>query len=95
MYKSDFFPSRGKYFTVITDDNEKIILNRGQKDDGSALETPENNTILGLYLRKRLGVPENERITKESIVNYGRDYITIRKRSDTEFYLDFSVGSIF
>lgn len=93
VYRTDFFPKKGVYFIVKTDDNNTLILNRAQKDEGSALQTPEDNTIIGLYLRKRLGIEKDQRITKEAITAYGRDYITLRKESDKEYLLDFSNNS--
>lgn len=90
VYKTDFFPPKGIYFIVNTDDNEELIFNRAQKEEGTALQTPENNTIIGLYLRKRLGLTKDSKITKESIEDYGRDYILIRKISNKHYFLDFS-----
>ena len=71
VYKSNFFPEKGKYFIVETDDNKTLILNRAQKGIGTALQTPENNAILGLYVRERLGVNPNTEITKNDIDNSG------------------------
>lgn len=90
VYKTDFFPPKGIYFIVNTDDNEELIFNRAQKEEGTALQTPENNTIIGLYLRRRLGLTKDSKITKESIEDYGRDYILIRKISNKHYFLDFS-----
>ena len=93
VYNSDFFPVKGKYFIVVTDDAETIIFNRAQKDKGCALQTPENNAILGRYLRKRLGVELGSEIVKEDIVNYGKDFIMFIKIDDIHDKLDFSNGT--
>lgn len=93
VYNGDFFPVKGKYFIVETDDNETIIFNRAQKEKGCALQTPENNAILGEYIRKRLGIINGAEIVKDDILNYGRDFITFTKIDDLHYKLDFSNGS--
>ena len=93
VYNGDFFPVKGKYFIVETDDNETIIFNRAQKEKGCALQTPENNAILGGYIRKRLGIINGAEIVKDDIVKYGRDFITFTKIDDLHYKLDFSNGS--
>lgn len=93
VYNGDFFPVKGKYFIVETDDNETIIFNRAQKEKGCALQTPENNAILGGYIRKRLGIVNGVEIVKDDILNYGRDFITFTKIDDLHYKLDFSNGS--
>ena len=91
VYNSDFFPVKGTYFLVYTDDKETFVMNRAQKTDtGTAIQTPENNSILGLYLRKRFGVSEGEEITKADILNYGRIEISFKKVDDRHYSLDYS-----
>lgn len=91
VYNSDFFPIKGTYFLVNTDDKDSFIMNRAQKTDtGTAIQTPENNSILGLYLRRRLGVADGREITKADILNYGRIEITFKKVDDRHYSLDFS-----
>ena len=67
VYKSNFFPEKGTYFIVETDDNETLIMNRAQKGVGTAIQTPENNATLGLYIRKRLGIPSGTEITADHL----------------------------
>jgi hypothetical protein len=91
VYNSDFFPIKGIYFLVNTDDSETFVMNRAQKTDtGTAIQTPENNSIIGLYLRKRLGVTEGDEITKADILNYDRIEITFKKIDDRHYRLDYS-----
>lgn len=91
VYNSDFFPIKGIYFLVNTDDSETFVMNRAQKTDtGTAIQTPENNSIIGLYLRKRLGMSEGVEITKADILNYGRIEITFNKVDDRHYRLDYS-----
>lgn len=93
VYKSDFFPSKGKYFVVRTDDGQTIIMTRAQKtDDGTAIQTPDDNSILGKYIRKRLGLQEGVPITASDIAAYGRDNIVITKMDNLNYEMNFSNG---
>lgn len=93
IYESDFFPQNGITFNIRTDDNRNIKFTRAQKDNvnGHALQTPEDNSIIGIYLRNRLSINPGEIITKEAIEEYGRNYITISKIGNF-YYLDFSTS---
>lgn len=93
VYKSDFFPSKGKYFVVRTDDGQTIIMTRAQKTgDGTAIQTPDDNSILGKYIRKRLGLQEGTPITAADIAAYGRDNIVITKIDNLNYEMNFSNG---
>ena len=94
IYNGDFFPVKGKYFIVETDDNETIIFNRAQKEKGCALQTPENNAILGKYIRQRIGVVDGAEITKEDIEHFGKDFITFTKVDDMHYKMYFSLSSL-
>lgn len=48
-------------------------------------------SILGRYLRKRLGVPVNHLITMEDLNKYGRNTITLSLIEEGIYYADFSV----
>jgi len=89
IYSTDYFPPKGKYFITETDDGETLILVRAQKPIGTALQTPENNAILGRYLRKRLGLELDEEITAENIEAY-RTTISFYKKDDLHYFLDYS-----
>lgn len=93
IYRGDFFPKKGKYFIVNTDDGEIIIFTRAQKDLGCALQTPENNAILGKYIRKRLGLAEGSEITKSDIQKYGRSDIDFEKVDDMHYNLYFGINN--
>lgn len=94
IYNSDFLPPNPQHFEMITDDGKRIIFTRASKVEGGAqLQTPENNSIFGKYLRDRLGVPYGKEITKNDLYNYGRTDISIIKMGD-RFFFDFSNGKI-
>ena len=87
-YRS-FFPPRGEPFTVMADDGEKLVMVVAQ-DAGKALHTPDSNSILGLYLRKRMGLRSGIYVTREHLDRYGRTDVQFRRDSNCRYYLDFS-----
>jgi NgoFVII restriction endonuclease len=92
VYKSDFFPIRGTHFTVLTDDGKSLICTRAQKDQfGHAIETPQNNGLLGEYFRYRMGLAYGHRVTKEDLEAYGRTDVEFCKVDDETYEMDFSV----
>jgi len=86
-----FFPSRGEHFQVLTDDNEAFICTVAQDGD-KALETPNDNSILGKYFRKRLNVALGSPITREHLDAYGSTGVEIRKVDEGVFQLVFRAG---
>lgn len=86
---SGFFPERGMYFTIHTDDGQVIIAARRQ-DGGKGIHSTENNSILGEYFRRRIGVPLGRLVTKEDLERYGRTDVTFYKIDDENYYMDFS-----
>lgn len=55
-----------------------------------AIETPEDNSLLGSYFRRRIGLPEGEFVEREDLDAYGRSHITITKIDEDLFLMDFS-----
>lgn len=84
---------------LIWDDGEKMIgLLEGQQTKTinglvypKQLSTSPSKSILGKYLRKRLGVDLNHIITKSDLLRYGRTSIDISLVGEGIYYLDFSV----
>lgn len=54
-------------------------------------ERISKKSILGRYLRNRLGVDINEEITIETLQNYGRDTVTLSLIEEGLYYADFSI----
>lgn len=85
---------------LIWDDGEKMIgLFEGQQSKPfnglmypKQLSTSPQKSILGKYLRKRLGVDLDHTITKADLKRYGRDYIDISLIGEGIYYMDFSVN---
>ena len=88
--RSGFFPLGEAHFSAITDDNKQLILRIEQAND-KALTTPLNNSLLGEYLRNRIGVANGAFVTKADLERYGRTDVTFYKIDDEQFFMDFSV----
>lgn len=88
--RSGFFPLDKTHFSAITDDQKQLILRIEQAND-KALTTPLNNSLLGEYLRNRIGVANGAFVTKEDLERYGRTDVTFYKIDDEQFFMDFSV----
>lgn len=89
IYHSNFFPPVSIHFTFLTDDGETLVCTRAQQN-GKAIHTPHNNSLIGEYFRRRLGVAQGEPVTKDHLIRYGRTDITFYKVDDETFYMDFS-----
>lgn len=90
VYHTDFFPERTIHFTVLTDDNKVLICTRAQ-DNGKAIHTPHNNSLLGEYFRNRLGVPNGNAVQTNDLTKYGRHDVCFYKIDDETYFMDFSV----
>lgn len=93
----DFFPPQGSVFTGIWDDGTqmKFLLEGTQDiDDEIApkqISTDGDKSILGAYMRDRLGVPSGHFITRADLDRYGRDSVEVTKIDEYTFAFDFSV----
>ncbi len=90
VYSTDFFPPVAQHFTVHTDDGKILICTRAQ-ENGKAIHTPQNNSLIGEYFRFRLGVANGGLVTMEHLINYGRTDIDFYKIDEENYYMDFSV----
>ena len=86
--RSGFFPEKGRRFVVQTDDSEVFVMVVAS-GKGKVLETPDNNSLIGEYLRRRLGVASGEYVTREHFEKYGRTDITFTKVDDETYFMDF------
>lgn len=89
VQRSGFFPSHGEHFTVVTDDDKTLLCKRAQAN-GKAIETPQNNSLLGEYFRNRLGLANGAYVRKEDLIRYGRTSVDFYKIDDETYYMDFS-----
>lgn len=86
--RQNFFPT-DRHFMVLTDDGHNLIL-RVEQQNNKALTTPLNNSLLGEYFRKRLGLANGQLITKSDLEKYGRTDVVFAKIDSELFYMDFS-----
>ena len=91
--RSGFFPEIGEEFLVECDDGVVLRLVRAQQN-GKALQTPENNSILGEYFRRRLGVRSGDPISLRHLHEYGRTTVDFFKAADCRYYLDFRTSQV-
>ncbi|MGR3320181.1 MAG: restriction endonuclease PLD domain-containing protein [Candidatus Anammoxibacter sp.] len=89
IYKTDFFPPNKIQFTLLTDDGKTLICTRAQ-ENGKAIETPQNNSLLGEYFRNRLNLPNGALVLKEHLERYGRIDVAFYKIDDETYYMDFA-----
>jgi len=89
VYNTDFFPPVAVHFTVLTDDGKTLVCTRAQQN-GKAIHTPHNNSLIGEYFRSRLGVGNGEPVRTEHLNKYGRLNITFYKVDDETYYMDFA-----
>ncbi len=89
VYSTDFFPPVAQHFTIHTDDGKILICTRAQ-ENGKAIHTPQNNSLLGEYFRFRLGVANGSLVTMEDLTSYGRTDIDFYKIDEENYYMDFS-----
>ena len=91
----DFFPKRKVFFTLHTDDGQSMVCvgaqDREDKIHGKAIETPQNNSLIGEYFRNRLGVPLDAPVKLQHLLDYGRTDATYYKIDDGNYWMDFSV----
>ena len=91
IQKSSFFPIPGVMFDIECDDGECFQCLRAQAN-GKAIHTPANNSLFGLYFRRRLGVMPGYTVKIEHLTKYGRRSVDVSKISDLRYYLDFSLN---
>lgn len=77
-------------FTIITDDGETFSCVRTSGGYGKEIETPQDNSELGRYFRKRLGLPAGAYIDVKAMKAYGRFDVTFYKTQDESYVMDFS-----
>lgn len=90
IYKSSFFPEKNAHFSVITDDGKSIVCSRTAKRYGEEIHSALNNSDLGTYFRRRLGLVSGAFIHTSDLVKYGRKDVDFYKIDDYTYLMDFS-----
>lgn len=88
----DFFPPLQQVFTLLTDDGEQLLCKMAQQGR-KAIETTENNSILGTYFRRRLGVALGQPVTLQDLLNYSRTSVRIYKIDSETYFMDFGIAT--
>ncbi len=90
-----FFPDREAptdkncpMFRVITKDFGSFHMRMAQQNN-KALHSVESNSILGEWIRKKIGAPSGGYVTKQMLELYGKTYVTFRKYDTGVYLLDF------
>lgn len=89
VHRMGFFPEDA-HFTVYTDDDMVLICTRAQQNK-KAIQTPNDNSQMGMYFRNRLGLRPGIPVTKKHLLNYGRTHVDFYKIDEGTYYMDFSV----
>lgn len=92
IYRTNFFPPIGTHFTVLTDDNKVLTCTRAQ-ENGKAIETPHNNSMIGTYFRNRLGIAYGKIVALDDLAKYGRHDVTFYKIDDETYFMNFAVNT--
>lgn len=93
-----FFPPHGATISVTWDDGTSMTLRLEGTVELNGIKVPKqistdgDKSILGMYLRDRLGIPHNKLATYQDLVNYGRDSIEVTKLDNGTYLFDFSVN---
>lgn len=88
---ANFFPPIGEHFQIVTDDGESFIATAAQAG-GKALETPNDNSILGKYFRKRLGLQSGAFVKTDDLKRFGSNAVEVKQIEPGVFFLDFRPG---
>lgn len=82
---------------IIWDDGTRMdgLLEGSQPFDGmkypKQISSFPEKSVLGLYIRRRIGVPDGARVTRQDLMRYGRTHIDVSLQSQGVYYFDFSV----
>lgn len=91
--RKGFFPEVNedktyKVFKVIIKNYGAFYMRQAQAK-GKALETPESNAIIGEWIRKEIGVPDGEYITKEMLEKSGGTKVLFKKYKNDIYTLEY------
>ena len=90
VQRMKFFPPRYSHF-IMQDrvDENMIFLSVVAQDNGKAIESSENNELIGIYVRERLDVKLGDPVTLEDCQHYGKTYLDFYKVDDETYIFNF------
>jgi NgoFVII restriction endonuclease. len=89
---SSFFPPAKHQFSVLTDDGFPFVCVVAQDND-KAIETPNNNSELGLYFRRKLGLKSGSFVTLDDLDRFGNRFVKFTKLNEDEYYMEYNPQS--
>ncbi len=89
--KQFFFPDKGVHFQIVTDDGDSFIGTVAQSGD-KALETPQDNGLLGRYFRRKLGLKPGEYVKTADLARFGANAARVSRIAHDTFFLEFKPG---
>lgn len=93
VQESGFFPPPGVPFTVRTSDGHEMTVVRAQQN-GKALETTHDNSIIGRYLREKLGLDHDAFVTTADLERFGSKHVDFTRLPDETYVLEFEPGEL-
>jgi len=89
--KMNFFPERGVRFQIYTDTGDSFVGTVAQQG-GKAIETPEDNALIGEYFRKKLGLLPGDFVSTDALKRFGSNAVRLIKIDDELFRMVFEPG---
>ncbi len=89
--ESGFFPKKGVRFQIVTDDGEHFVGTVAQQGS-KAIETPEDNALIGCYFRKKLGLASSSLITTADLERFGSTGVLFDRVGEDVFQMRFHPG---
>lgn len=92
-----FFPLAGSVINVVWDDGTKMICsvegtqNINETTYPKQLTSAYDKSVIGVYFRRRMGIPSGQRIVMRDLDTYGRRDIEIISLGNNTYTIDFSV----
>ncbi|BAK15229.1 hypothetical protein SSIL_0806 [Solibacillus silvestris StLB046] len=86
--RPNFLPQRGEKILILTDD-EKMFVCVVAQEHRKAIQTCDNNSILGAYIRERIGVQSGAYVETKDLIRYGRDSLRLSKIYEGLYVLNF------
>ncbi len=92
----EFFPGHGSVIQVIWDDGKIMdcLLEGTQKINGivypKQISSYNDKSVIGHYLRNRIGVSAAHLVTMNDLIRYGRDNVSVKSLGGNRYYFDFS-----
>ncbi|WP_313075346.1 restriction endonuclease PLD domain-containing protein [Lacrimispora sp.] len=92
-----FFPLAERTINVLWDDNTEMscsiegtqIIN--ETTYPKQLTSASDKSVIGVYLRRRMGIPSGQEIVMADLDNYGRRDVEIISIGNNKYTIDFSV----